>query len=239
MSDAANIPYAQREPDDWTGSPLDVDGALDELASRTTDAETAIDARIKYGDIKGNGIIARSNTTEFQNRTITAGTGIAVTNGDGVSGNPTIASLIDGASYYAGSNSSTFTTSETDVPFDTANRTASFVSVSSGAFTVSADGVYMITASVNANQNGTSVLSAWYARLLVDTGSGYAETYPCRTSGVTDNAVNDWQSGSLSCIIPLDNGDTFKITGARASGSATFEWRGGNGYCHITILRIA
>lgn len=101
MSDAANIPYAQREPDDWTGSPLDVDGALDELASRTTDAETAIDARIKYADIKGNGIIARSNTTEFQNRTITAGTGITVTDGDGVSGNPTISTVVDFATQHA------------------------------------------------------------------------------------------------------------------------------------------
>jgi|GEM_PF-6308389 len=239
MTDASRIPYAAGEPGDWTQYPADVAQALDELRNDADANATSITGKVAYSDIKGPGIVVAATLPDFENRTITAGSGVVVTNGNGVSGNPTIAAIADGAYYYAGTASSTFTTSERDVPFDTATRTASWLSVSSGAFTVSADGVYMISASINANQNGTSTLSSWYARLLIDSGSGYSEDVPCRTSGVHDNGVHDWQSGSMSTVLALDNGDSFKIAGARASGSATFEWRGGLGYCHIAIVRLS
>jgi hypothetical protein len=40
--------------------------------------------------LSANGVLARTNTGAFSTRTITASTGISVSNGDGVSGNPTI-----------------------------------------------------------------------------------------------------------------------------------------------------
>lgn len=58
-----------------------------------TGASTAADARSNLGtvaDTASNGIAARTSANTLTARTITAGTGISVSNGDGVSGNPTI-----------------------------------------------------------------------------------------------------------------------------------------------------
>lgn len=41
--------------------------------------------------ITSNGLVARTASSTFTNRSVAAGTGISVTNGDGVSGNPTVA----------------------------------------------------------------------------------------------------------------------------------------------------
>lgn len=63
------------------------------VADGGTGASTAANARSNLGtvaDTASNGIAARTSANTLTARTITAGTGISVSNGDGVSGNPTI-----------------------------------------------------------------------------------------------------------------------------------------------------
>jgi hypothetical protein len=49
------------------------------------------DAKNFLNDPNANGILSRTEDKTVTSRTITAGTGVTVTNGDGVSGNPTVA----------------------------------------------------------------------------------------------------------------------------------------------------
>lgn len=63
-----------------------------EASADVTDAtNVAAAGAIMDGDFSANGMMVRTASGTYASRTVTAGTGIAVTNGNGASGNPTVA----------------------------------------------------------------------------------------------------------------------------------------------------
>jgi hypothetical protein len=71
-----------------------VDGVTSAIQTQI-DGKQALDADLTaIAGLSSNGIVARTGAGTAEVRTVTAGTGIAVTDGDGVSGNPTVAASI-------------------------------------------------------------------------------------------------------------------------------------------------
>jgi hypothetical protein len=93
---------------------LDTYGHVTALGSATLTAATvgaqASNAQLTaLAGLATNGIIARTGTNTVAARTLTAGTGISITNGDGVSGNPIITATAGAVDYQVFTSSGTWT----------------------------------------------------------------------------------------------------------------------------------
>lgn len=134
------------------------------LSKGGTGAGTAAGARSALGtvaDTAGNGIAARTSANTLTARSIAAGTGISVSNGDGVSGNPTITnsgvtSAVAGTGISVSGATGAVTITNSGVTSITAGSNIS-VSASTGGVTISSTAGAPTTAQVLSATAGASI----------------------------------------------------------------------------------
>ena len=167
-----------------------VDGVTSAIQTQL-DAKQASDADLTaIAGLASNGIIARTGAGTAAARTVTAGTGITVTNGDGVSGDPTVAAtLASQGQAEAGTDNTTLMT-----PLRLRNALNAAGSAPTYAcrawVNFNGTGTVAIRASGNVSSitdNGTGDYSVNFATAMPD--ANYAVTGTCRIASFSQPVV--------------------------------------------------
>ncbi len=173
-------------------------------------------------NIQTAGLIAFDGTSTFSGRTITAGTGISISNGNGVSGNPTISATTSGPTLIqsqtvSGVASVNFTSGfsfnnyqlviTNYKPATNASQLYLQVSVDGGANYISGTYQSMINWATGSSSNGaTGIVIGMYLMLTVDSANNTSKgTYNLSNFATNGSGIYPEMTGT--CLVSWNGGN--------------------------------
>jgi len=177
--------------------------ALQAATKQYVDSQVPVSA---LGDPGANGVVVRTALNTTTARTITAGTGITVSNGDGVSGNPTITNA-----GVTSVNGSTGAVTVTSIGVGQTWQNVASSRAIGTTYTNSTGRPIMVSVSCTRSSSGASAT----IRFNID-GSPIAQRVTAESDSIQFNALTN----GVDIIVP--NGSTYSVTNAVGTSVITF-----------------
>jgi len=161
--------------------------------------------------LSSTGLVARTGVATYAERTITGGTGITVTNGDGVSGNPDVALTSPVVETLGGTNQTTFTTG--DILYSDGTNSLEKLAIGSSSQVLTVSGGVPTWAAAATSGGGLTFLSSATASTSasLDFTSSIDSTYNVYMF-VLENVLPDSSNKDLDILFSNDGGSSYETT---------------------------